>query len=416
MLSSVTAYMRLVRTALETSVRRTVERERVDSRGDSAPVTIYDVAERAGVSIATVSRVVNGHRSIRPDTQERVLRAIRELGFVPNSAARGLSSGSKKVIGLVFARLPTEDDLLELEEETLLFTDSVIRGAEYAAQSNGYSLLLHGTRRATAASAIASLTSATDGLILADQVLSERRVAPIARRVPVVLLAGSGRARTAVTVRVDNRTSMGEMAEHLVLVHGKRRLAFLSGAPDSPDSEARASAFRETAEALGASVEPDEWWVGDWSSAGAGEAARRGVGPGGAVAGAVETVRRRLRRGGTLPDAIACASDSTAIGVQHALSAEGIQVPADVAVTGFDDIPLARHIAPALTTINQPIQRLGRVAVEALLAKINGVACARDIVLPTRLVVRASCGCAPNALQALDRWRSDGDALVEQPG
>jgi len=191
----------------------------VESRGESSPVTIYDVAARAGVSIATVSRVVNGHRSIRPDTQERVLRVIRELGFVPNSAARGLSSGSKKVIGLVFARVPSEDDLLELEEETLLFTDSVIRGAEYAAQSNGYSLLLHGTMRATAASAVASLTSACDGLILADQVITDRRVAPIARRVPVVLLAGSGRSRTAVTVRVDNELGMREMA---VVPHDRR--------------------------------------------------------------------------------------------------------------------------------------------------------------------------------------------------
>lgn len=369
----------------------------MEPRGESSPVTIYDVAERAGVSIATVSRVVNGHRSIRPDTQDRVLRAIRELGFVPNSAARGLSSGSKKVIGLVFARVPSEDELLELEEETLLFTDSVIRGAEYAAQSNGYSLLLHGTRRATAADAIASLTSACDGLILADQVLSDRRVAPIARRVPVVLLAGSGRSRAAVTVRVDNVGGMKEMAEHLILVHRRRRLAFLSGAAISPDSQARAASFRSTAEALGATVEPDEWWIGDWSSA-----------------GAVETVRRRLRAGGTLPDAIACASDSTAIGVQHALSAEGIQVPADVAVTGFDDIPLARHLTPGLTTVNQPIQRLGRVAVEALLARVKGVACARDIVLPTRLVVRASCGCEPNAIQAISSWRSDADALVEQ--
>ena len=369
----------------------------MEPRGESSPVTIYDVAERAGVSIATVSRVVNGHRSIRPDTQERVLRAIRELGFVPNSAARGLSSGSKKVIGLVFARVPSEDELLELEEETLLFTDSVIRGAEYAAQSNGYSLLLHGTRRATAADAIASLTSACDGLILADQVLSDRRVAPIARRVPVVLLAGSGRARAAVTVRVDNVGGMKEMAEHLVLVHRRRRLAFLSGAAISPDSQARAASFRATAEALGATVEPDEWWLGDWSSA-----------------GAVETVRRRLHAGGTLPDAIACASDSTAIGVQHALSAEGIQVPADVAVTGFDDIPLARHLTPGLTTVHQPIQRLGRVAVEALLAKVKAIPCARDIVLPTRLVVRASCGCEPGAIEAISHWQSDADALVEQ--
>jgi len=115
-----------------------------------------------------------------------------------------------------------------------------------------------------------------------------------------------------------------------------------------------------------------------------------------------------------LPEAIACASDSTAIGVQHALSAEGIQVPSDVAVTGFDDIPLARHLTPGLTTVHQPIQRLGRVAVEALLARVKGVACAREVVLPTRLVVRASCGCEPGALQALSSWQSEGGTLVEQ--
>lgn len=369
----------------------------MEARGEQSPATIYDVAARAEVSIATVSRVVNGHRSIRPETRERVLRAIRDLGFVPNTAARGLSSGSKKIIGLVFARVPSEDDLLELEGETLLFTDSVIRGAELAAQRQGYSLLLHSAGGAKAASSIAALANATDGLILADQVLPERQVAPIARRAPIVLLAGSGRSRTAVTVRVDNRKGMQMMAEHLVLTHGMRRLAFLSGAPGSPDSNARAEAFRETAEALGAEVEPTEWWAGDWSSA-----------------GAAATVQRRLRMGAPLPEAIACASDSTAIGVQHALSADGIQVPADIAVTGFDDIPLARHLTPGLTTVNQPIQRLGVVAVEALLARVSGVACARDVVLPTQLVVRASCGCSAGVIDGLARWGADHAVLVEE--
>jgi LacI family transcriptional regulator len=368
----------------------------MEARGGQ-PATIYDVAARAGVSIATVSRVVNGHVSIRPDTRERVLRAIRELGFVPNSAARGLSSGINKIIGLVFARVPSEDDLLELEGETLLFTDSVIRGAELAAQRQGYSLLLHSTGGAQAAASIAALTSAVDGLILADQVLPERQVARIARRFPIVLLAGSGRSRTATTVRVDNRLGMRLIAEHLVVTHGLRRLAFLSGAPGSPDSDSRDDAFRETAEALGASVEPAELWRGDWSSA-----------------GAAETVHRRLAMGTALPAGIACASDSTAIGVQHALSADGIQVPSDVAVTGFDDIPLARHLTPGLTTVDQPIQRLGVVAVQALLARVSDAACPRDVVLPTRLVVRASCGCAPGGLDGLRRWRSEDSVVAEE--
>lgn len=369
----------------------------MEARGEASPAaTIYDVAARAGVSIATVSRVVNGHGSIRQATRDRVLEAVRDLGFVPNNAARGLSSGSQKVIGLVFARVPSEDDLLELEEETLLFTDSVIRGAELASQRHGYSLLLHGTGGARAASAITSLTGTTDGLILTDRVLPERQVAAVARRIPIVLLAGSGRSRTAVTVRVDNRLGMQMMAEHLVVKHGLRRLAFLSGFAGSPDSDARSEAFRQTAEALGATVEPEEWWRGDWTSA-----------------GAAQTVHRRLGSGTPLPEAIACANDSSAVGAQHALAAAGLQVPADIAVTGFDDIPLARHLTPGLTTVHQPIQQLGRVAVEALLDRVSGLPTPRDIVLPTRLVVRASCGCTSGTLEELARWRSD-DAVVRE--
>lgn len=355
--------------------------------GEPSPTpTIYDVAARSGVSIATVSRVLNGHTSIRESTRNRVLQAVRELRFVPNSAARGLSSGSKQVIGLVFARVPSEDELLELEEETLLFTDSVIRGAELAAQRLGYSLLLHGTGGGKAAAALAALTSKTDGLILTDRVLPERRVSTVARNFPVVLLAGSGRSRTAATVRADNRIGMRLLAEHLVVEHGLRRLAFLSGSPGSPDSDSRSLSFRVEAERLGATLEPAAWWQGDFTSA-----------------GAAATVRSRLSQGRPLPEAIACANDSSAVGAQYALAAAGVQVPSDVAVTGFDDIPLARHLTPALTTVHQPIQQLGMVAVEALLARIDGAG-PRDTVLPTRLVVRASCGCPANAVDTLAHW------------
>lgn len=343
------------------------------------------------MSIATVSRVVNGHRAIRDETRERVLQAVRELRFVPNSAARGLSSGQMRVIGLVFARVPSEDDLLELEEETLLFTDSVIRGAELAAQRHGYSLLLHGTGGEKAAGALAALASKTDGLILTDRVLPERRVSTIARNFPVVLLAGSGRSRTAVTVRADNQMGMRLLADHLVVEHGLRRLAFLAGSTGSPDSDARAQSFRAEAERLGATLEPPEWWEGDFTSA-----------------GAAAVVRRRLARGGPLPQAIACANDSSAVGAQHALAAAGVQVPTDVAVAGFDDIPLARHLTPALTTVHQPIQQLGMVAVEALIGKVEGAAGgSRDIVLPTQLVVRASCGCPATVVDALSDWGAD---------
>ena len=218
----------------------------MQSSGAATP-TIYDVADRAGVSIATVSRVLNGSAAARPATYEQVMAAVRELRFVPNSAAKGLSKGLKKVVGMVFAGAPADDHLLSVEEESLLFVDAVIRGAEAQAQQLGFSLLLNGAGGETGPQAVAALTGKVDGLVVLDQVLPERRVAPLAKRVPMVLLAGSGRTRSAYTVRVDNAGAMHDVAAHLIQVHGVTRLAFMSGRATSPDSTTRAQAFVQAA-------------------------------------------------------------------------------------------------------------------------------------------------------------------------
>jgi LacI family transcriptional regulator len=345
--------------------------------GAGSPPTIYDVAQKAGVSIATVSRVLNGHNYPRPETRERVLHAVRELRFVPNGSARGLSSRSKKIIGLVFVRHPAEQDLMQVEQESLLFTDSVIRGAELAAHRCGYSLLLSGVGDSNAGPAVQSLTGQTDGLIILDQVLQERRVAPLAKRFPVVLLAGSGRSRTAATVRVDNVAGMQAVAEHLVAQHGYRRLSFLSGIADSPDSAIRRQAFAAAAQDLGAICAEGEPWVADYTSS-----------------SAVRAVQRVLANGEPLPEAIVCANDQMAIGALQALLRAGIRVPEDIAVTGFDDLPVVRHLHPGLTTVRQPIQQLGSAAVDLLVALVErGVEATREVVFPVELVVRGSCGC-----------------------
>jgi LacI family transcriptional regulator len=347
--------------------------------GSNTP-TIYDVAERAGVSIATVSRALNGHDYMRPATRELVLQAVRDLRFVPNGAARGLSSGSKKVLGLLFVRLPPPNDLLEVEQESLLFTDSVIRGAELSAHNQGYSLLLGGVdddgRDRTA---INALISKCDGLIMLDRTVPERRVSAVAKRIPTVLLAGSGRSRSAVTVRVDNSGAMHQMAEHLCLVHGLKRWAFLSGFANSPDSVTRFEGFAAGAAEFGAQIEDDAVWTSDYTSV-----------------GAVNVIRKRMAGGKALPQAIACANDQAAIGAVYGLQQAGIRVPEDIAVTGFDDISVSRHVSPPLTTVRQPSQQLGSAAVDALLNLVDGKGDdPTDVVLPTRVVIRASCGCRP---------------------
>jgi LacI family transcriptional regulator, galactose operon repressor len=115
------------------------------------------------------------------------------------------------------------------------------------------------------------------------------------------------------------------------------------------------------------------------------------------AAGGAAVIERLLARGGPLPGAIVCANDQSALGVVYTLTAHGVHVPGDVAVTGYDDIPVARHLRPQLTTIRQPIQELGARAFEQLYAMINGTGSPREIVLPTRLICRESCGCAPQS-------------------
>lgn len=363
----------------------------VDLPSSGAP-TIYDVAHLAGVSTATVSRVLNGHSNLRSSTRQRVLEAMSELKFVPNSAARGLSQGSKKIVGIAFAGAPATDQLATVEEESLLFTDAVVRGAEACASHYGYSLLLSSIAAggSSAGDAVIGLSGKVDGLVLLDRVLPERRVSTLAKRLPVVLLAGSGRSRSAATVRVDNAVAMADLARHLVGAHHYRRLAFVSGLAASPDSAGRAAAFVAMANELGAEVEPLQPWAGDWTSA-----------------GAVRVTRAWLEGGGKLPEAIACANDQTALGVMHAVHRAGYRVPDDVAVVGFDDIPVARHLSPGLTTVRQPSRQLGAAAIETLIALVEGRgAPGGDIVLPTELQVRGSCGCPSDSFPALsDGWQ-----------
>jgi LacI family transcriptional regulator len=345
-----------------------------------SPPTIYDVAARAGVSTATVSRALNSLSSVRPSTRAKVMAAMEELEFVPNVVARGLSSGKHWILGLVFVRATVDGSVLGVEEASLLYTDIVIRGAESRAAERGYSLLLSSADELhpSGVSSLLSLTGTVDGLILVDRVLRDEDVAYLARRIPVVLLAGRGDSTSAITVRVDNEQAMRSLADHLVNIHGITRVGFVTGSNDSPDSVARAKAFQSAIEELGGTLDEVDLLQSDWTSAG-GETA----------------MRNRMSRSEPLPQALACANDQTAVGVIYALSVMGIKVPDDIVVTGFDDITLTRYFKPSLTTIRQSGSILGEVAIDALVSMLDDSKDVhRTIVLPTELVVRESCGCA----------------------
>jgi LacI family transcriptional regulator len=348
-----------------------------DPRRARGSPTIYDVASHAGVSIASVSRVLNDQRSPRAETRERVLRAVRELGFVPDGAARALSCGLKEVVGVVFRRsgeTPFED-----EDENLLFIDVINRGIEVAAQRRGFDVLMSsvGVHDDQGPARVAAVAGKADGLILHDRMLSPAGIARVAATVPVVTLAGAP-TPSSVNVRCDNETGMRALVRHLLDDHGYRSLAYLSGNVDSPDSRARERVFEAETAAAGARNVAGPAWRGDYSAS-----------------GGARVVASWLDGGGTLPRAIVCANDQTALGVMQALARRGIDVPATVAVTGFDDLPVARHLHPTLTTVRQPIQQLGATAFDVLYSTIGAGRGEPEVVLPVRLMVRESCGCVP---------------------
>ena len=364
--------------------------------GPVTPPTIYDVANAAGVSIASVSRVLNGRGNPLPETKERVLQAVAELGFIPDGAARALSARLKEVIGVVIRRpnaAPATDSTAEAgifqdEAESLQFPDLINRGIEVAAQHRDYNLLVSSvdvddhdhTRR------IETLARKSDGLILHDQVINAPQLERLSRQVPIVTLAGVATPTTS-NVGGDNQHGMRDLAFHLVREHGYQTIAYLGGHPDSPDNLARHAALRAAVHEAGGTLVDGPQWQGDYCAA-----------------GGARVIGRLLTEKGEVPRVIACANDQTALGVVYALMQHGLDVPGDVAVTGFDDIPMARHLRPQLTTVRQPIQEIGATAFEVLYSMISDAEAAqRDVVLPTRLIPRESCGCRPDP--ATPAWR-----------
>lgn len=341
--------------------------------------TVYDVADRAGVSIATVSRVYRNPDTVRAATRQRVLGAARELGYVPSGSARGLASRATGVLGLCFPDYadPEAEELDADDPEAMLYSDEIIRGMERAARRHGYALLIAASLSSGPMGLVAKVAGLVDGFAVLARTVPTEELEVISRRLPVVMLAGPREIDRLDHIEVANHEGQAELTRHLVEGHGLTRLAFVGGMADSPDAEARFQGYRAACAAAGLPV-PDEPDVRGELTQAEGRAA----------------VRRLLARDAGRPQAVLFANDQMAVGGLHALEQAGLRVPEDVVVTGFDGIPLGRMARPTLTTVRQPIRGLGEEAVELLLKRLAEPERAPEsVVLPVEVVRRESCGC-----------------------
>ena len=351
-----------------------------DGNWVSAP-TVYDVAERAQVSIATVSRVYRNPDTVRAQTRERVLAVARELGYVPSGNARGLASRSTGVLGLCFpdyADPEVDNPGDEADDpEHMLYADEITRGMERAARRHGYALLIAASLAGGPESLVAKVAGRVDGFAVLARTVPTEDLEIISRRLPIVMIAGPREIDHLDHLQVANEDGQRELTRHLIADHGLTRLAYISGGEDSPDATARFQGFQRAVADAGLPVPEAPATRGNFTQADGRAAAER------------------LLDCGEVPQALVCANDQMAVGALQTLERRNIRVPQDMAVVGFDGIPLGRVVRPSLTTVSQPMRRLGETAVDLLVERLREPDREpRSVVLPVIQTRRESCGCS----------------------
>ncbi|MFI5980316.1 LacI family DNA-binding transcriptional regulator [Streptomyces sp. NPDC051555] len=322
-----------------------------------------DVARVAGVSHQTVSRVLNGAPHVRPDTRERVLAAIRELDYRPNSAARALVTRRSQTLGVVSFG------------SALYGPASMLDGIEKAARSAGYFVSVASLRLLDGRSVQEAVDRLRDQgvegiVVIAPQISALSAVAKPSHAVPVVAV-GSGSRSTVPVVAVDNESGARAATLHLLDL-GHATVHHVAGPSGWLETRTRQDGWRTALEARGAEVPPVR--SGDWS-------ARSGYEAGLRIAE------------DPLVTAVFCANDHMALGLLRAFHEAGRAVPGDISVVGFDDIPEAAYFSPPLTTVRQDFGEVGRSALELLVEELTGVGRARGHVLVSpELVLRHSAG------------------------
>lgn len=324
------------------------------------PQTIADVAARAGVSLATVSRVMNGNSSVDHALVERVRAAAQELNYKASPLARGLVLGKTNTIAVVVP---------DLENPTF---HGVLRGLSRAAARDGYHILIADSAESVVEERILAVETRRrcDGLVLCAPRMAETDLRPLLEELkPVVLVNRDAGSPSTPVVAADYRTALAELLA-MLYGYGHRSLVFLSGAPQSASNARRLAAVRG--------------FLDDHP-----EARIQVLQCGVSFADGYEAATRVLATSAT---GVLAFNDLVAVGLMSALSERGVRVPADISVVGFDDIPFARYLTPPLTTASVPVTELGEHAWHRMWDLLNDRAPGHAIFLRPRIESRGSAG------------------------
>lgn len=333
-------------------------------------VTIRDVAREAGVSVATVSRVLNGSGPVGEETRQRILDITTRLRYTPDGAARSLITRRTNTLGVLLPDLYGE------------FFSEVIRGIDPTAQRSGYHILVsraHNDRREIEA-AMRAMRGRVDGLVvMSPDIDAAALVANLPDDCPVVLLNCVVEGTDYDSLNIDNFGGAYAMVTHL-LGRGHERIAFIAGHERNHDAAERLRGYRAALRDAGAEWKEEWERAGDFTEASGYRAASE-----------IAALSPR-------PSAIFAANDSMAIGALSALREAGVRVPEDVGVAGFDDIPISRYMSPPLTSVHVAISELGERATRTLLHAVEEKNRHSKVqeTLPTTLVIRRSCGASGN--------------------
>lgn len=331
-------------------------------------MNLEQIAELSGVSRSTVSRVINNDPNVSDQTRDKVMQVVRRVNYVPNAAARGLAAGRTRVIGLVIPM-----------GVSTLFTDPyfplLIQGVSSACNAHEYSVMLWLAEPEYERRQIRQImySGLIDGVIIASMLTNDSLVqALIDGDLPFMLV---GRHPTDVRVNyvdADNINGARDAVRHLLRL-GRTRIGLINGPQNMIAGVDRLAGYTLALRERGLIAQPDLITDGGFSEA-----------------GGYLAMQQLLPR---QPDAIFAASDAMAMGALRALREAGLRVPDDVALVGFDDLPFAARAEPPLTTVRQPTHRMGAMTVETLIELIEQPASSPyHLILPTELVVRASCG------------------------